>query len=164
MRAEFGPNSANPRMRRAYAHTQLDNFRKGEVSFDSARAAIDAASHTSKGQKSGFEEALAKFVNREVLEGAIVFIDWTGGTNDTPRFGGYVMPSEDGPLWEQKHRAALKGEYEPYNSIHGAGYPMIWLATTPDQIGNYNWGTSYPLADNPANAHIEKIKIVDKTA
>lgn len=158
MRAEFGPNSTNPRMRRAYAHTQLNNFRNGAVSFDSARAAIDAASHSLKGQKSGFEEAAVKAVEGRVKEGAIVFIDWTGGTNDTPRFGGYVMPSKDGPAWEQKHRSALKGVYKPYNAIHEVGYPLIVLATTPDQTENYNWGTSYPLADNSAKAHVEKFK------
>lgn len=158
MSAEFGPNSTNPRMRRAYAHTQLNSFRKGDVSFDSARAAIDAASHSLKGQKSGFEGAAVSAVEGKVEQGAVVFIDWTGGTNDTPRFGGYVMPSKDGPAWEQKHRSALGGNHKPYNAIHGSEYPMVWLATTPDQVNNYEWGTAYSLADNPANAHAEKFE------
>lgn len=157
MRSEFGPDSTNPRMRRAFAHTQLVNFRKGIATFKETREAIDSAQYTKKGQGSGFEFAAVKAVAEKSEGETVVFLDWTGGTTDTPRFGGYLMSKVDGALWEQNHRAAVvHHEFERYNAIFDAGYPQVWLATTPDQKDNFVWGTAYPLDTNPAKAHVEQ--------
>ena len=58
MTYEFGPNSTNPRMRRAYAHTMLAKLATGRANYGEALQAAWNASHTRKGAVSGFEGAL----------------------------------------------------------------------------------------------------------
>lgn len=65
----FGPESTNPRERRAYAHTMISKLAMGEVNYGEALQATYKASRTVKGGTSGFEGALSnaadKVVHRE---------------------------------------------------------------------------------------------------
>lgn len=56
----FGPESLNPRERRAYAHTMIDGHRRGEVHHRIALRAIDRAAGTKKGQGSHFIPAISR--------------------------------------------------------------------------------------------------------
>lgn len=55
---KFGPDSTNPRQRRAYAHAAINSLAKGQGSALEALRAVDAATTTRKGAESGFEGAL----------------------------------------------------------------------------------------------------------
>jgi hypothetical protein len=55
----FGPESTNPRERRAYAHTMISKLASGEVNYGIALQAAWLASQTVKGEASGFEFSLA---------------------------------------------------------------------------------------------------------
>lgn len=67
----FGPESTDPRIRRAFAHAQIANLRAGKVSHEEASAAVAAANQTRKGANSGFEGALRNSV--DLLSGEIAF-------------------------------------------------------------------------------------------
>lgn len=54
----FGPESTNPRERRAYAHAIIGKLASGEVNYGEALQAAYKASRTTKGEASGFEGAL----------------------------------------------------------------------------------------------------------
>jgi hypothetical protein len=166
--SHFGLNSTNPRLRRAFAHTQLNNFRNGKASFEEARQAVDAASNTRKGQKSHFEAAIIKAAIDPSLKNPVVFIDWAGISHvrsERSAFGGYVMSYEEALVWEQLHQAAVDaGEdetepYEAYNEIFDEGYPSATLTTSPDQNDNFTWGKAYSLSKNPARALLEELDI-----
>ncbi|MEO5948887.1 MAG: hypothetical protein ABIP74_00605 [Candidatus Saccharimonas sp.] len=154
----FGPNSNNPRERRSYAHTMISQLHDGEASFDQARDAIDAASGTRKGHESDFEVKLLRAIAGIGHEAAksVVFIDWTGGTNETQRFGGYVMTPDEALFWEQRHVAAVQlKEHAAYNEIFGHGYPSIKLAAPSERPADVVWGKTYDLASDPADVRIE---------
>lgn len=162
----FEQDSPNPRIRRSFAHAQLGNFRAGNVPFEVASAAVEAASHTRKGQGSHFEEALSNAGMEKLAadKEVILFVDWTGGHIDRPAFGGYMVPREQAQGWEQKHSAAVaapsdaRGTYEAYNRIHGHEYTTVVLTTTSDQEAGFQWGKAYDLAENPANARLKSLK------
>lgn len=58
----FGPESTNPRLRRAFAHAKLSELRRGTATLEETVYAIRAAISTKKGENSHFEDALAKSV------------------------------------------------------------------------------------------------------
>ena len=85
----FGPNSNNPRERRAYAHAKLVQLRHGQASYTDTYAAIEAASQNRKGRTSGFKESLGNT--------AVVLVNWNMASSPRPgithyNFGGFVMP------------------------------------------------------------------------
>lgn len=58
----FGPNSTNPRQRRAFAHAKIKRFKDGEASYGEAFEAAHAASSGSKGERSNFGRSLGSVV------------------------------------------------------------------------------------------------------
>ncbi len=66
----FGPESTNPRERRAYAHAMIETHRHREIPQRTAELAIKAASHTQKGASSGFEQALGRASSYEAVRGS----------------------------------------------------------------------------------------------
>lgn len=62
----FGPESTNPRERRAYAHTMIGKLAAGEVNYGEALEAAYKASQTVKGEASGFEGALSNAADKVV--------------------------------------------------------------------------------------------------
>jgi hypothetical protein len=64
----FGPESNNPRERRAYAHTMIGKLASGQVNYGEALQAAYRASRTVKGQASGFEDALSNAAEKVAQE------------------------------------------------------------------------------------------------
>jgi len=62
MSNSFGPNSNNPRLRRAFAHAMISKHKKGDATYAEAFEAAYNASHTSKGSKSGLGQAVGGVV------------------------------------------------------------------------------------------------------
>jgi hypothetical protein len=94
----FGPNSNNPRERRAYAHAKLVQLKHGEASYAETYAAIEAASQNRKGRTSGFKESLGNT--------AVVLVNWSMVSSPRPgivhyNFGGFVMPREETTRWTE---------------------------------------------------------------
>lgn len=134
----FGPESNNPRERRAYAHAKLSQLKQGEATYEEAFEAVKAASHNRKGQASGFAESLGKT--------AVVLVDWGATGFQRPgiihhNFGGYLMPREETTRWTALREAIdarqaalgprdfdgpddpqLRSLYNQHNQVHGA-YP-----------------------------------------
>ena len=54
----FGPDSTNPRLRRAFAHAKIAQYQHGEVTYEEAFDAAQSASQNRKGRESGFGRAL----------------------------------------------------------------------------------------------------------
>lgn len=54
----FGPESTNPRNRRAFAHAKVSQYKSGEATYGEAFEAAHKASTTRKGEASGFGRAL----------------------------------------------------------------------------------------------------------
>lgn len=65
----FGPESTNPRERRAYAHAMIGKLASGEVTYGEALEAAYYASCTQKGQRSGFEGALVNASRKNENDG-----------------------------------------------------------------------------------------------
>lgn len=111
----FGPESKNPRERRAYAHTKLLQLRQCQATYEDTFEAVWAATHNRKGRASGFAESLGKI--------AVVLVDWSVGGVPRPdivhhNFGGYLMPREETDYWTDLRQAS-----DPrYHEIHS--YPM----------------------------------------
>ena len=55
---DFGPESRNPRARRAYAHAMIGKVATGQTNPDTVAMAIEVADKTEKGRRSGFARAL----------------------------------------------------------------------------------------------------------
>ena len=92
----FGPNSTNPRERRAYAHTMLAQLKQGEVRYGEALEAVDAASQTRKGKESGLAQSLGNT--------AVVLVDWGATSFERPgiihhNFGGFLMSKAEAERW-----------------------------------------------------------------
>lgn len=64
----FGPESTNPRERRAYAHTMIGKLASSEVNYGEALLAAYIASRNRKGAKSGFEGALSNAADKVVQQ------------------------------------------------------------------------------------------------
>lgn len=176
-REKFGPDSTNPRFRRAFAHAQIAQLRAGEATFDDARTAVDAAKHTRKGKDSHFEAALSSAAVR--AEGTTIFVHSVTGDADMavyfsdrrkrelaamdptvemppPRpvdVFGYVIPKGEIEKWGYRYHASIVDKvHPPYEEIHTSGYPSVELKTTePLRVQQ---GTGYDLAANPANAQL----------
>ncbi len=58
MNNNFGPESTNPRNRRAFAHAKISQYKSGEATYGEAFEAAHKASPTRKGEVSGFGRAL----------------------------------------------------------------------------------------------------------
>ena len=54
----FGPESTNPRERRAYAHAIIKKFHDGTATYADAYSASQSANQTVKGERSGFDAAI----------------------------------------------------------------------------------------------------------
>lgn len=72
-KSEFGPDSTNPRMRRAYAHAVINKARKsGEISdIDDAISAVDATGESRKSLDSGFDGAIEGAARQDFLTDTI---------------------------------------------------------------------------------------------
>lgn len=88
----FGPESTNPRERRAYAHAKLARLKKGEATYGEAADAVLNAIHTTKGKASGFAESLGK--------SAVLLVDCAGdGDGSYVWVKGYPMSAEEAAKW-----------------------------------------------------------------
>lgn len=138
----FGPESSNPRERRAYAHAKLSQLKQGETTYEEAFDAVKTASHKRKGQASGFAESLGKTAVVLVDRGAIGF-QRPGIVHHN--FGGYLMPREETTRWTALREAIdarqaalgprdfdgpddprLSSLYNQHNQVHGA-YPTAYF-------------------------------------
>src|SRR3989344_3933377 len=61
-RGSFGPDSSNPRLRRAFAHTKIVEYKLGTASYEEAFSAAYKASQNRKGAGSNFGTALGGVV------------------------------------------------------------------------------------------------------
>jgi len=74
MNNNFGPESTNPRDRRAFAHAMIKRFNDGEATYREAFEAAHAACNGRKGERSEFGKPLGKVV---VVACAQVYVDDT---------------------------------------------------------------------------------------
>jgi len=61
----FGPNSNNPRERRAYAHTMIKKYKDGEASIE---AAFDAAASGANSGKKGIDSHFGRAVGNLIID------------------------------------------------------------------------------------------------
>lgn len=97
----YGPNSNNPRERRAYADNKLAQLKQGKATYQETYEAVFAASKTRKGRESGYIQRLGA--------AGVVLVDWSGTSFNKSgivqnNFGGYVMPREDAEHWAKLGR------------------------------------------------------------
>jgi hypothetical protein len=109
----FGPNSGNPRERRAFAHATIENFKAGKAPYDQAFEAVLAAREGRKGKASSFPQALGNC--------AVLLVDNTSGREDGFEFGGTLFPP---------HLAAEVAAYES-GSDDSLAMPQVDFADYP---------------------------------
>lgn len=158
--SSFGPQSTNPRQRRAYAHAQLARLREGTGSLEGTRIAIEAASATGKGRASNFIAALVNIGLDKAAGSTHVFVDWSADSPERAVFGGYLMPESEIAIWEARHAEALRIEEDdrgpiPYNGIFTQGYRTVILTASPEYGNAFQWGRGYNLEQNPAHARLK---------
>jgi hypothetical protein len=102
----YGPESTNPRERRAYAESLVLDLRAGKGDYAETLTAVVAARATEKGQRSGLAQALGKtaglfVIGRVEHEGNMFLSGSVVDVRDVP--GAYELSSE-----EQYHQLADK--------------------------------------------------------
>lgn len=88
----------------------------------------------------------------------VIFVDWTGGSNNMPRLGGYVIPSRLASQYVDLHQRAVAGpDHTVYNTIHDQGYPSIGFGSPEGTEGR--WGSVITPAEVCGKFALESVRI-----